>query len=147
MEMNDEYFKRNFNTVVPENKVEDYQRFLADYGKSGRALSYVDSDYDMAGYFMSGGSIPKDGKGHFPDTYKKPNHPTFSNQSQYHNTQANGVNFIGGSWSKDNMKYTPSPHQSRDVQSLNRLQDYFSKAEIGRKVIIPTMQNILNKGK
>ena len=39
-------------------------------------------DYDLRGAFKSG--LTKDiQSGHWPDTYKKPNHPTFSNQSIY----------------------------------------------------------------
>ena len=39
-------------------------------------------DYDLRGAYKSGGS--KDPvTGHWKDTYKKPNHPTFSDQSNY----------------------------------------------------------------
>lgn len=38
-------------------------------------------DYDLRGAFKSGFS--PDTRGHWPDTYKKPNHPTFSNESIY----------------------------------------------------------------
>lgn len=39
-------------------------------------------DYDLRGAFKSGFK-PDPKTGHWPDTYKKPNHPTFSDQSIY----------------------------------------------------------------
>lgn len=39
-------------------------------------------DYDLRGAYKAGVS-PSASNGHWPDTYKKPNHPTFSNQSIY----------------------------------------------------------------
>lgn len=54
-----------------------------------------DSDYDMRGYAKSVGFIPQE-EGHMPDTYKKPNHPTFSDESIY-----NGVDgHYGGRWAR-----------------------------------------------
>jgi hypothetical protein len=40
-------------------------------------------DYDMRGLWKSNPNIVADPRGHWPDTYKKPNHPTFSNESIY----------------------------------------------------------------
>lgn len=39
-------------------------------------------DYDLRGAFRAG-LKPDPSTGHWPDTYKKPNHPTFSDQSIY----------------------------------------------------------------
>lgn len=40
------------------------------------------ADYDLRGAWKAG-LKPDPRSGHWPDTYKKPNHPTFSDQSQY----------------------------------------------------------------
>lgn len=40
------------------------------------------ADYDLRGAFKAG-LQPDQASGHWPDTYKKPNHPTFSDQSIY----------------------------------------------------------------
>jgi len=40
------------------------------------------ADYDLRGAFKAG-LVPDAATGHWPDTYKKPNHPTFSDQSMY----------------------------------------------------------------
>ena len=65
-------------------------------------------DYDMRGAWKAG--IGQAGNGHFPDTYKKPNHPTFSNQSIY-----DGQGISGGEWSQQSGKdvYTPSADMVR----------------------------------
>jgi hypothetical protein len=39
-------------------------------------------DYDLRGAYKSGGTKDPE-TGHWKDTFKKPNHPTFSDQSQY----------------------------------------------------------------
>jgi flagellum-specific peptidoglycan hydrolase FlgJ len=39
-------------------------------------------DYDLRGAFLAG-VTPDTQTGHWPDTYKKPNHPTFSDQSKF----------------------------------------------------------------
>ena len=51
----------------------------------------LSNDYDMRGYFLDtimGKARPteinaSDNQMHFPDTYKLPNHPSFSNESMY----------------------------------------------------------------
>ena len=40
-------------------------------------------DYDMRGLWKANPGAVPDARGHWPDTYKLPNHPTFSDQSQY----------------------------------------------------------------
>jgi hypothetical protein len=50
-------------------------------------------DYDLRSAFDAG--LTPDANGHWPDTFKRPNHPTFSNESIY----AVGVNAAkAGHW-------------------------------------------------
>lgn len=50
--------------------------------KQQNAPSDSGMDYDLRGAFKAG--VTRDPvTGHMPDTFKKPNHPTFSNESQY----------------------------------------------------------------
>src|SRR5258706_5940169 len=54
------------------------------------------ADYDLRGAYKAG--LTPDAKtGHWPDTFKKPNHPTFSNESQY----AKDAPEKAGSWNGD----------------------------------------------
>lgn len=58
-------------------------------------------DYDLRGAYKAGVKADPE-SGHWPDTFKKPNHPTFSNQSQY----ATGANRAkAGYWKGD--EYVP----------------------------------------
>ena len=59
-------------------------------------------DYDLRGAFQAG-ITPDSNTGHWPDTFKKPNHPTFSDQSIYSSLTGTKP----GSWQGEN--YTPFP--------------------------------------
>jgi hypothetical protein len=61
-------------TADEEKKFQDWKTKNAP-GDSGQ-------DYDLRGAFKAGVQ-PDPETGHWPDTFKKPNHPTFSDQSQY----------------------------------------------------------------
>jgi len=50
-----------------------------------KSLSNDLENYDLKSY-SADKTIDKKDSGHFPDTYKKPNHPSFSEDSKYHNT-------------------------------------------------------------
>lgn len=91
-----------FNTKMTPEKEGDYQLWLADQSKArGRDMSKDHYDYDMRGYFNAGKGL-NETEGHFPDTFKKPNHPTFSNESQYHGApKPGGGRYLGGSWNGD----------------------------------------------
>lgn len=83
-------------------------------------------DYDMRGAFKNG--VGAAGNGHYPDTYKKPNHPTFSNESQY-----SGVDgYSGGSWSGSDGSWAYTPSQTNvQMHGIIGLQNYFDKREPG----------------
>jgi hypothetical protein len=64
---------------------------------------------------------------HFPDMFKKPNHPTFSTQSQYHDP----VNMPGGEWTQDpqgRTMFIPSPYNLQNM-SPNDMRLYFHNVE------------------
>lgn len=51
-----------------------------------KALQY-EGDYDLKGLWLSNPNVKPSSNLHFPDTYKLPNHPTFSNESKYFSPQ------------------------------------------------------------
>jgi hypothetical protein len=64
---------------------------------------HPDQHYDYVGTFRAGlsrGSSKPGEKGHYPDTYKLPGHPTFSIESQYYKP-----GMKAGYWVND--KYVP----------------------------------------
>jgi len=98
----------NYNTGLTKQELAQYYNWAAKkYGGESNIL------YEMGAYDLQGAwKDIRDGKidfdpvnGHLPDTYKKPNHPTFSIESKYHSKDT-----PGGKWEQvDNRwKYYPS---------------------------------------
>jgi hypothetical protein len=66
-----------FNTQLSPMEEQNFTQWKAQYAPNDSG-----EDYDLRGAFKA--NLRPDPKtGHWPDTYKKPNHPTFSNESQY----------------------------------------------------------------
>lgn len=109
----------------------NYKEWLAYKSQlENRDVSQDEHDYDLQSYFSTLKATPVDG-GHLPDTFKKPNHPTFSDQSQNH------VPVIqhGGSW--EGNKFTPS---AQNIQNMGRsnLQLYFNEVETPEGLNLPS---------
>ena len=93
-------------------------------------------DYDYRAYYNSDPSAAEshlqgDPNAHFPDTYKRPTHPTFSEESIY--SGRNG-NVVGGKW-KENPEdtqrwtYQLSPGQVKSNWDVDKTIDYAGFAE------------------
>jgi hypothetical protein len=81
-------------------------------------------DYDMQGWYKANpGADPNDPGVHYPDTFKKPNHPTFSDQSQYSNDQTQGGKWTTGSNGED--IFTPGTQNI--VNGMDNTIDYLKK--------------------
>jgi hypothetical protein len=138
----EEFYKNNFNTKLSQKELQQYNQWIKEQSISKkRDMSNDHMDYDMQGYWKnSRDSVDSSGRGHFPDTYKKPNHPTFSDQSIYHNTPSNkGFIYQGGKWSEDGSTYTPSETMLRNTHSKEWLQEYMKKREPNTRLILPTL--------
>ena len=116
-----------YNTKLSD---EDEKAFQAYLSSSGRSKDL--SDYDMRGWFKESGKQAADG--HFTDKYKKPNHPTFSNESQYNGKDG----ATGGTWGGDDSAptFTPSKSNLKNM-SADELKAYFSKVEPKAKLVLP----------
>jgi len=136
--LTDEFFAGNFNTALtPENE----RRFAAwATGQSlrrGRDVLADSRNYDIRGYWLNGGWNDS-GTGHMPDTYKKPNHPTFSNESIYHGTPSPyGTPWEGGSWGEGT--FTPSLHMLARTHNWDDLAAYMKLVEPG-VVLVPPLK-------
>jgi len=71
---------------------------------------------------------------HAPDTFKLPNHITFSDESMYHNDKT-----LGGKWSFENGKdvFYASSLNIKNAGGAEKLQKYFNENEPNVKLIIP----------
>jgi broad specificity phosphatase PhoE len=114
-----------FDTPLNEQEQESYSK---KYGLD------ANRDYDMQGFHKYNPDFtPGEGQ-HYPDTYKKPNHPTFSNESIYH-----GGKYEGGQWQQNpdkSYQFTPG-RTNLENHSPEELQDYFNKVEPGNKLNLP----------
>ena len=73
---------QSFDTVLTPDEEKEFKIWKSKYAPNDSG-----ADYDLRGAFKAGvvpaGAEAGKDEGHFPDTYKKPNHPTFSDQSIY----------------------------------------------------------------
>lgn len=127
-------FSAQYNTALSPQDEQAFQQWTQDQSaKTGRNVAGDSYDYDLRGWYQQNG--PQDLTGaHLTDEFKKPNHPTFSDQSRY-----NGVNGMqGGQWQQQQggtYSFTPGP---TNVFSVPELQDYFKKVEPGNQLVVPT---------
>lgn len=80
-------YSDKFNTQLTEDEEKQYQAWAKQIGHERDVY-----DYDLRGAWKAGAAQAENG--HFPDTFKKPNHPTFSVESKYHD----GKKYVGGRW-------------------------------------------------
>jgi len=127
-------FTGRYNTQLTPDEELAFKMWLTDLGaKNGRDVSRDMYDYDLRGAFKA--NAGQEDNGHFPDTFKKPNHPTFSSESQY-----SGVDGLtGGEWIKDRSgkwSFKASPSQLQ-FHSPAELRDYFKTREPDSLLILP----------
>jgi hypothetical protein len=111
--------------------------------KSQYAPNDTGTDYDLRGAYQAG-LKPDADRGHFPDTFKMTNHPTFSVESKYSTTER-----PGGTWGTDASgkdTFTPSSWMASDTNRMQKLQEYFKKAEPTATLIIPKLQPTTTMG-
>lgn len=138
--MNEDYFLENFNTKLSEKDEAaflDWVKVLSENTKNDRMKDLL--DYDLRGLWAKEHPAPT-ASGHFVDTYKKPNHPTFSTQSMYHGTPAVGFggNWEGGVWGREgNMDtFRPSQRMLQNTHDPRFLQDYFKRVEPNARLLL-----------
>jgi len=121
-------FTTRYNTPLTPAEEAQYQAWADKLGKA--ADTY---DYDLRGAWKSGAA--SDPRGHLPDTFKKPNHPTFSDQSQYHGADGHQ----GGTWAGGGnapFTFTPGP-TNLQMMSPAALQRYFQEREPDVQLVLP----------
>ena len=82
----------DYNTKLSPSDESKFQDW-----KAKNAPADTGTDYDLRGAYKGGAEQAENG--HWPDTYKKPNHPTFSDESQYANTPV--TKGMAGHWEGD----------------------------------------------
>jgi hypothetical protein len=106
---------------------------------AGRNVLMDLGDYDLKGYWKEYGNEHK--LGHGPDKFKKPNHPTFSNESIY-----SGKEHEGGFWDEQG-SFHPSEWNLKNIGGYDRLKSYFDKYEPGVKIVLSPAQVMYGSNK
>lgn len=124
-------YTAHFNTELSPGQESSFQQWMGDQSKAtGRDVAQDLKDYDLRGWYRENMGADLSG-GHLTDQYKKPNHPTFSDQSMYSGAGALGAGHWdqqpGGSWN-----FAPG---SGSMWSPADLQRYFDKYEPGNRLI------------
>lgn len=125
-------FTNLFNTYLQPEQETMFEAWLAsESARQGRDVRKDMHDYDLKGMFLAGDSFGGD-NGHGTDRHKKPNHPTFSDGSKFHDMGG----MEGGAWS-----WTPGGHVfeagATNLYTPQELQAYFLRAEPGNHVTFP----------
>ncbi|MDR6292346.1 hypothetical protein E9232_004886 [Inquilinus ginsengisoli] len=121
-----------YNTQLAAEDEAAFAKWLAQLSKSkGYDASQDLADYDLRGAWRSGAKAAANG--HLPDTYKKPNHPTFSEESQYSSPDTPGGKWVqnGKAW-----EFAASPFNLR-MTPPEALQAYFARAEPESRLRLP----------
>jgi hypothetical protein len=123
-------YTNTYNTQLTPAEEHLFQKWVADTSKiQGRDITRDLADYDIRGHFRElGGRVLKPGE-HGTDRYKKPNHPTFSDESIYSTPLRQG-----GSWRGS--KFYASP-MNLVHQSVDDLRKYMHKNESGTELVLP----------
>lgn len=121
-------FTKLHNTMLGPKEEKAFAKWAAKTGKLNDLY-----DYDLRGFWKSGAGFADNGHG--ADTFKKPNHPTFSDQSRYHSPE-----MPGGSWTQTpegQTMFTPSPFNLKNMPAP-ALQQYFKQVEPNVMLNLPT---------
>lgn len=108
----------NFETKLTPAEEEKYQDW-----KKQNAPKDSGFDYDFRGAYLRGITVDPDTQ-HWPDTFKKPNHPTFSDQSMYAKDRPD----LAGTWDGD--KYIPPTPQGKINSDFEELGKAFKGSTI-----------------
>lgn len=124
-------FTSRYNTTLSPEQEQQYQGWIQQQPPNARNTY----DYDMRGAFLS--NTEASANQHYPDTFKKPNHPTFSDVSQYHGVDG----YTGGVWTPPAQEgggwgFTPGS-TNLQIHGPERLQDYFQRVEQGNTLNLP----------
>ena len=118
-------FSDRYNTSLNYEQGQEFRTWVERMSvEQGRNVLLDMYDYDLQGAWLDGCAY--DGRnGHMPDTYKKPNHPTFSVSSIY----AGIDRYRAGTWTEQDGIWTYQATTS-NMYSKDELIEYFEHVEV-----------------
>ncbi|MCA0188181.1 MAG: hypothetical protein LCH90_19750 [Proteobacteria bacterium] len=130
-----QHFRSNYNSRLTPEEDEQFGAWAKQNGRD-----QDDYDYDIRGAWkeLQSGQMQEADNGHLGDKYKKPNHPTFSNQSIYHGTESPmGGRYEGGEWSEAGDEFRPSKQMLYQTHGAEWLKRYMQDREPNVKLVLP----------
>jgi hypothetical protein len=119
----------NFDTVLSPRDEQKFSEWKARFAPNDSG-----ADYDLRGAFKA--NLTPDANGHWPDTFKKPNHPTFSNESIYANENAGrwlGGRFISPQEDRQTIGDAMGETLSAEARTMGTpMPDFLGRAIINR---------------
>ena len=138
-------FTNQYNTALPPEQEAKFQEW-AKTAKNGAGGSVMNDlpDYDVRGRWQQLEAMPPQERAvaeapgaHGPDTWKKPSHITFSNESRYHGVDGHE----GGTWGKTGGQDNFTPGATNlAIHSRQGLSTYFQQHEPGIILNLPPEQ-------
>jgi len=111
------YYKDAYNTPLTDDEQAHYDIWYP-IAVDSKLINPMDHGvYDISGFWKSGEWKSKDSRGHGTDTFKKPNHITFSNESKW-SSQQGGSPFEGGTWDREG-SFIPGRHNFYSNEEIN----------------------------
>jgi len=111
------YYKYAYNTPLTDDEQALYDIWYP-MAVDSKLINPMDHGvYDIPGFWKSGEWKSKDSRGHGTDTFKKPNHITFSNESKW-SSQQGGSPFEGGTWDREG-SFIPGRHNFYSNEEIN----------------------------
>ena len=110
-----------------EKTYREWMQHIAHTKEKGMAVddNYTGTNYDYRGWFKKYGPLAKSKGEHFNDEFKKPNHPSFSDGSQYSKP---GTPLQGGVW--QGQQYNVGESKSFVPSTLNSLAEFIRTQRI-----------------
>lgn len=97
------------------------------------------SDYDLQGAFL--GNAEQSARGHLTDTWKKPNHMTFSDGSEYSSQAEQGGHWADAAPGAPDSETHPwgywASKANMQHHSPSELRDYFNQYEPNSSLVLP----------
>lgn len=112
----------DYNTPLTNKERKEFRKWAKRSG-----INPLDQGtYDIQGFWKSGDWKRVDADGHGSDTWKKPNHPTFSTESKYADEA------VGGLWSPDGGYMAPNRFKTMYGDDAYNNPEYGVFTEPGR---------------
>jgi hypothetical protein len=120
--------RQSYDTALTPQQETGFQSWRAGLPQNLQGTE----DYDLRGAYL--GAANEAANGHLPDTWKKPNHMTFSQESIYSSPEHQGGRWVdagGGKW-----VFFASPENMRQHDPAT-IVDYFRNYEPDANALLP----------